>query len=107
MQKRLRSVFSESPKQLCCAGRFFCHNIAYACFFARSTILFAILAKTAKGEFGIKKNKNKRRAGYGTNTLYFVLVVKIARGSETAYENTLFVLPRERRMYIVTSTNSV
>jgi hypothetical protein len=32
---------------------------------------------------------------------------KAARGSETAYENTRFVLPRERLTYIVTSTKRV
>jgi len=33
--------------------------------------------------------------------------VEVARRSETAYEKTPFVLPRERQMYIVTSTNGV
>jgi len=34
-------------------------------------------------------------------------VKKMAGGSKTAYENTRFVLPRERQSYIVTSTNRV
>ena len=34
-------------------------------------------------------------------------ILKMARGSETAYGNTRFVLPRERQPYIVTSTKRV
>jgi hypothetical protein len=34
-------------------------------------------------------------------------ILKMARRSETAYENTRFVLPRERLTYIVTSAKRV
>ena len=34
-------------------------------------------------------------------------VKKMAGRNKTAYENTRFVLPRERQMYIITSTNRV
>ena len=40
-------------------------------------------------------------------THYSRFNVEMARGNETAYEKTPFVQPRERRMYIVTSTNGV
>ena len=34
-------------------------------------------------------------------------ILKMAQGSETAYGNTRFVLPRGRQTYIVTSTKRV
>jgi len=39
--------------------------------------------------------------------IIFGFVSKMARRSKVAYKNTRFVLPRERRMYIITSTKRV
>ena len=39
--------------------------------------------------------------------IIFDFVSKMARRSKLAYKNTRFVLPRERRMYIITSTKRV
>ncbi len=50
---------------------------------------------------------NKAQGKTQGKRIIFDFVSKMARRSKLAYKNTRFVLPRERRMYIITSTKRV